>query len=163
MISRSSLDAFALTNPALCSLVVHSFASGYQEQEPAGAEMALAYLAVPLAMTRSISTTFQGTNAATGFLRWLTRFPEVRLEIRCALEESAELTRRGLVFGLQRKILALNHARLRADPQHLVRGPREPAGADISRRPFTIARRLGGWCGSVGSAKTIFTALGVVA
>jgi hypothetical protein len=161
VITRTSLDAFALTNPALCSLVLHSFANGYAEQASSGMELALAYLPLPFTMTSSLAATFQGTNAATGFLKWLTRSPELRLDVVDAFDETTRLTRRGLIFGLQRRILTLESGRLRADADQLLRVPREPAGADISRRPYTIARRLGGWCGSIGSAKTVFTLLGI--
>jgi hypothetical protein len=163
MINRSSLDAFALTNPAFCSLVLNSFVSGYEEQDPDGMELALAYLALPCTMTNSLAATFHSTNAVTGLLKWVARSPEIRLEIDRTIEETAALTRAGLVFGLQRRVLILDRqrGRLRADTAQLTRAPREAPGARITTRPYTIARRLGGWCGGVGSAKTIFTLLGV--
>lgn len=157
-----SADALAHSNPALSALVIYSFVRGYQEQGEAGPHFALAFLPVPIALSQPLAATFEGTQVRTGLLVWLERAPWIRLELAEHLRETERISRAGLIFGLQRRVLTLDRsARLSADDSRLLRDPKDPVGVDIADRPHAVAARLGAWCAQLPDAAAVFSALEV--
>lgn len=156
-----AVDVLAAGNPAYAGIVIRAFVDGYAGARRHGAEFSLAFLPVPIAMSRSVAATFSGTNAATGFLAWLSRHPQLRLTVPELVRASVPTSRHALLFALQ-------HGALRIDPQghveachRLVRAARDPQGAPLEARALTLAHRLGTWCGKAGPASLVFGALGI--
>lgn len=155
-------DALAHSNPALGALVIYSFVRGFQAEGGDGPHFALAFIPVPIALSHPLAATFEGTQAGTGLLRWLEREPWIRLELAEHLRDARRISRGGLVFGLQRGVLALDEAgRLSAKAGRLFREPRDPVGASIAERSYTVAARLGVWCAQLPDAAAVFATLEV--
>ncbi|MCB1745392.1 MAG: hypothetical protein KDK91_33810, partial [Gammaproteobacteria bacterium] len=73
--SIHTVDALAHSNPALSALVIYSFVSGFQKENETGPHFALAFLPVPVALSRPLAATFEGTQGRTGLHLWLERRP----------------------------------------------------------------------------------------
>lgn len=156
-----SLDVLAATNPALAALIIYFFTDNYARAAGSGPDLALAYLPAPIALSRRLAETFDGTNAATGLLRWTARAPGVLLDLPEQVRATVPVSRSGLIFGLQRGVLGLVEGRLVTQSKGLAKIPKDPAGVDISRRPFSVASRLGTWCGNLKAPATVFVTLGI--
>lgn len=157
-----SLDVFASTNPAFGALLVYSFVEGFASSAGCGPELVLAFLPVPIAASTAAATTFSGTNVRTGLLEWLARSPELLIELPDQIREAVPISRRALIFGLQRGVIGLDDdGRITSRRSQLMRAPRDPGGAGVARKPFTVAARLGQWCGTIGPATSIFSCLGI--
>ncbi len=155
-------DALAHSNPARSALIIYSFVRGFQEHDEGGPHLALGFLPVPIALSHPLAATFQGTQVRTGLLRWLEREPWIRLELAEHLREAKRISRAGLVFALQRSVLALDDsAHLSIHSAQLVREPRDPVGAVAAERAHTVAARLGAWCAQMPDAAAVFAALEV--
>jgi hypothetical protein len=157
----NSLDTFANTNPAFCSLVLRSFVAGYLENDSKGSPVPQLLLPLPIVLCSYFSETFKGTNAATGLITWIARHPEVTIGLRGRVQATAQFSREALVFGLSRRILDVNQFGLVVtDDRGLVRdvrfGPSDNRGLAM-----TNARRLGRWTANVRSTETVFTCLGL--
>ena len=162
LLSAESLDVFATVNPAFCGLIVYSFVAGYAEASAIGPELSLAFLPVPIAASQAVAATFAGTNAKTSLLDWLARNPEIALELPDQIRAAIPISRRALIFSLQRRVLEFTGSGLlMPQAKQLKRKPQDAAGEPIERRSFTVAKRFGHWCGSLGSAAMVFTCLGV--
>jgi hypothetical protein len=161
-VSIYAADALAHSNPALSALVIYSFVRGFQEQSKVGPNYALAFLPVPIALSRPLAATFEGTQVRTGLLLWLERMPWIRLELAEHLRDAKRISRAGLVFGLQRRVFVLDEsARLSVQAGHLFREPKDLVGLDIAERPHAVAARLGAWCAQLPDAAAVFAALEV--
>lgn len=159
--SMVSVDTFATTNPALCSLIVRAFVEGYVVGDAAGAPLPLILLPIPFVLTEDTSATFARTNANTGFLPWLGRFPEVTINLGDRIRRTAEFSRQGLLFGIRKRVLSVaSSGSVILDGDGLRRKPNFPASTEVGCAT-SYARRLGVWCGQVRSAETIFLSLGV--
>jgi len=62
-----SADTYAMSNPALTSILLWQFASPTRSQGSAPA-LPLAFIVLPIAMSRPAMDSFTGTNKTTGFL-----------------------------------------------------------------------------------------------
>jgi hypothetical protein len=51
--------------------------------------------------------------------------------------------------------------RLSPRPARLKHVLKDPPGADVAQKPFTVANRFGRWCGTLASTATVFTCLGI--
>jgi hypothetical protein len=74
-------DIYAETNPAWVGYVLVAFLRGFVEAEPAGAELPLAYLGLPICLSGDLATTFEGSNKKTGLREWLERSPQIQLDL----------------------------------------------------------------------------------
>jgi hypothetical protein len=158
----SSLDTIASANPATSATAIYSFLVGYVQEFDEGADIALAFLPVPIALSEDLSATFEGTSVATGLLVWLNRHPGLRIELLDYLRDAIEISRRGVLFGLQRNVFTLGvNGKLLPRTAGLNREPKDPVGLGISERPITVAKRFGHWCGAMRSTKAVFISLGV--
>jgi len=159
---NSSPDVLAYSNPALTAVVIFSYVQGYRFRSDSDPHFALAFLVIPIAMSRELASSFEGTTARTGLRLWLDRTPGIRLDFADHVRDTERITRHGLLFGLQRSILRLSSdGLLTSHANFLKRVPRDPAGVGIAERPLTVARRFGEWCGLLPSVNAIFASLGV--
>ena len=157
--TSASLDVYAMSNPALCSVILWSFASGYPAE--AGPALPLTFAVLPIVMSKRSVGTFDGTNVNTGLLGWISRHPELRVGLPERMEKAADLTRDALLFGLTNQILQIDSlGQVCATRKGLRRSPPYPA-ADDRGRMLNAAKRLGQWMSASPDTETIFYALGV--
>lgn len=155
-----SYDLYAETNPAFVSFLLYRFVKHYSEGTPQAPNISLAYLLVPMAMSERLETSFASTNAATGFLAWLNRFPEARVGLRRDVALSKDVTRDGLRAALHSQLLSLNKDGTLTIG--LAKKPPENTKGKLSQGPksaVTRAERLGVWMSKVGGPALIFSAL----
>ncbi|WP_139813143.1 three component ABC system middle component [Ensifer aridi] len=138
------------------------FCKAYIKASETPPALALTYLAVPIALSHDMEPSFSATNAATGLLAWLNRYPDLRLDLGDRLDASKDIVSSAVRLGLSSRALALNDGgtlTLGAAAPSMTKAddlPEEPKGA--VRR----AQRLGTWMGKAGTAASVFSALGVV-
>ncbi|PBC04286.1 three component ABC system middle component [Mesorhizobium sp. WSM3860] len=154
-------DLFAETNPAFGTFGLVGFCRKFDAASGRSPELALAYLALPLALSDELEASFEETAATTGLMSWLNRYPDVLVDLGARLDASKEIVSAALRFGLGARALSLS-----ADAT-LGLGPRRPSAAPVTdlpespKRAVKRAERLGTWMGKAGSAGTIFSAFGV--
>lgn len=157
---EEALDITAMTNPAFCGLVLYSFLDGYYHTAQTGTELALAFLPIPMALSSTVASRFSGTNVSTGLLEWVSRNPSSSVDLPEIVRKAVPISRVALIFSLQQGIIELtDDGKLIPCKQKLKRTPKDPLGTDISAKPFTIAKRLGIWCGSIGSTTAVLISL----
>lgn len=155
-----SLDVYARTNPAFCSLVLHSFVRGYVACDQDGVAYPLMFLPLPIVLSDSRSNSFTGTNKTTGFWEWVSRNPQLTVGFTEAIERTAQYTREALLFGVKYRFLEVTEAgRFIVDDQALRKRAKFPASDDRGRA-LSLAERLGQWMGPIGSTESVFFALG---
>lgn len=160
--TRRSTDVFATTNPALCALMLWSYCKAYEEQDPRGCEHPLLFIPVPFALSGKVRDTLAGTNNATGFLNWVQRNPQLALDYPRLLNNTAAMTRAGLVFALARDLLTVDDTG-HFHPSSTFR----PSAKRLKQLGPTVAEatqasaRFGTWLGQLERPHTIFHALGV--
>jgi hypothetical protein len=157
-----SYDLYAETNPAFVAFLLYRFVKSYSDNPSKAPHLSLAYIAVPLAMSERLEVSFASTNATTGFLAWLNRFPESRVGLQRDVSQSRDVTAAGLRAALHSQLLTISH------DGNLSLGaakkPPENAKSKLSGGPRkAVARieRLGGWMSKVGGPALIFSALEV--
>ncbi|MFD0048905.1 three component ABC system middle component [Actinomycetes bacterium NPDC127524] len=158
-----SSDTFASTNPALCSLILWSFLKGFETVDQKGCELPTLFLPIPLVLSRNIRETFYGTNNSTGLLTWLSREPQVLLNVGQRIEASNSITKAGIIFGTGNKIISFDeHGLLYSNNQGLVqkRLKANKGGEDL-KEVFSMSQRFGSWCGQLESTKIIYNVMGL--
>ncbi|CAA2158497.1 hypothetical protein MBRA_03771 [Methylobacterium brachiatum] len=154
-------DLFAETNPAFATFALVSFIRKYEVTSQRSPELALAYLALPLALSDDLETSFGETAATTGLLSWLVRYPDVRLDLGARLDTAKTIVTAALRFGVGSRALAFGpDGTIRLGTQ---RTPLSPIAClpGNPKRAVKRAERLGTWMGKAGSAGMIFSAFGV--
>lgn len=161
-----SSDTYASTNPALCSLILWHFLKGYEEVNKKGCELPILFLPIPIVLSKNIRQTFQGTNSTTGLLTWLSREPQILINIAHRIESTSTLTREGIVFGSGNNIISLNYeGYFYSDNKGIVQKRLKtfidlPAVEDL-KEVFSLSKRLGNWCGQFDSTKIILNIMGL--
>lgn len=157
-----SLDVIANSNPAICALTLYVFGREFTNVAGTPPDVLLGFLPVPIALSTQLARTFEGTNRSTGLLTWRARNPEVILDLPLMLREAVPLSRRAFIFGMRHGILSLTHnGTFTVNPAKLQSEPKDWPAASLADRPFTIAKRLGAWCGKLNSTPLTFTTLGI--
>lgn len=157
----TSIDVYSNTNPALCAVIVHSFASGYTAVEPAGIDLPLAFLPVPLVLSRPLVESLDRTSVGTGLYTWLVRCPEVLIGLPDAVEAGSPYTSRGITFGIRYGLLTLSQeSRIVPLPHPRIRSRASRIGGDVARA-IRLSERLGIWLGRIGSTSSILYSLGM--
>ncbi|MCG8807334.1 hypothetical protein G1K57_04150 [Tenacibaculum finnmarkense] len=154
--NKKSIDIFAETNPALCSLILFYFCNGYEKTNTSGAPFPLVIIVLPIILSNDLSSSFNSTNIKTGFFRWVERTPSIVLNISDRINDSNEFIKPAIEYGLFKKIFNVNEfgnlklidksvKKKKYDFEHL----------------FKHAERLGSWMGEINSVKTIYNHLGI--
>jgi hypothetical protein len=153
-------DTFAMSNPALTSILLWQFAVSYQKTNGTGAPLSLAYIVLPIVMSRHIVETFKGTNVRTGFLTWLIRSPQLTLQLPARVETTRDLTADALRFGIAYGLLTVSHDGTLCANQNAISGtiPRQH-GIDERAQMLRIANHLGQWTSTLPEA-TVFYSIG---
>jgi hypothetical protein len=159
---RAAYDLYAETNPAFVSFLLYRFVKSYSDGGSETPHISLAYLAIPLALSQRLEPSFSSTNAATGFLSWLNRFPEVRIGLQQDIEVARGVTAQGLRATLFSQLLELG-----GNGALQLGGAKKPPEntkskmSDIPKQAVSRAERLGKWMSGAGGPAAIFSALEV--
>lgn len=158
---QTAIDIYAETNPAFITFGAVTFCRRFTEVAELPPHFSLIYLAVPLAMSDDLQESFDKTNARTGLLAWLTRYPDVRFGLAPRLEATLPIVTAGIQLGVLTRALDLGQN------GDLILGSAAPAKAlgeklpPQARQVLKRAERLGAWMGTAGKAAAIFSAFGV--
>ncbi|MDO5703808.1 MAG: DUF6521 family protein [Paracoccus sp. (in: a-proteobacteria)] len=154
-------DLFAETNPAFGAYGLLGFCRKFIAAGGRQPNFALSYIALPIALSDDLDSSFEETTALTGLLSWLNRYPDVRVDLGARLEASKNIVSAALRFALSAGALVF-------EPDGtLSLGARKPVQAPAdnlpqnAKRVLKRAERLGTWMGKAGSTATIFSAFGV--
>lgn len=155
-----SLDTNAMSNPALTSVLLSEFVHTYQEAGQGAPTLPLAFIVLPIAMSRSTVASFAGTNRRTGFLTWLSRNPQLSLQIPLKVRMAREITSEALSFGLAYGLLQVTaEGALRATKKR-VKVVRKNLNEERMSM-IEVARNLGAWTSQLTDAMVFFS-LGMV-
>ena len=157
----TSIDVYAQTNPAFLGIILHQFVIGYKKASAEYPDYPLMFLPCPIALSKKLARTMDGTNASTGLAKWYLRSPDVQIclaeEVRCSLG----FTRRAIEYDLLSSVLDVQDATFLPMDDPFKKKPSDPVGTSIEDRPFTVANRVGQWCGQINSTERIFALLGL--
>lgn len=159
---RAAYDLYAETNPAFVSFLLYRFVKSHSDGGGEAPHISLAYLVVPLALSQRLEPSFSSTNAATGFLSWLNRFPEVRIGLQQDIDVARDVTAQGLRAALFSQLLELG-----SNGTVQLGGAKKPPEntkskmSNIPKQAVSRAERLGKWMSSAGGPAAIFSALEV--
>jgi hypothetical protein len=154
-----SVDTFAMTNPALTSILLWEFTQSFEDQEGKGPALSLCFIVLPIVMSRVNASTFKGTNIRTGFLTWLTRHPEITLHLPSQIEDTRELTRDALRFGVANRLFTVSTDGTLSAYSNAIQLSRRALGDDLVRM-IQIASHLGHWTRNLPEA-TVFFSIGM--
>lgn len=159
---KVSYDLYAETNPAFVSFLLYRFVKNFSDLSDDDPHVSLVFLAVPLAMSERLQDSFASTNAATGFLAWLNRFPECRVGLQKDVIQSRDITTAGLRAAIYSQLLQLSPDGTLSIG--VAKKPPENAKTKLPNSPKNaVARieRLAGWMSKAGGPALIFSALEV--
>ncbi len=159
---QQSIDIYAATNPALCSIILWSFGSGYTNVNSKGVDYPLLFLPIPIVLSKSLVQTFEQTNVSTGFLNWVTRRPEITINLSEKLEKTTQYTRSALLFGFQHQLFTITaQGRLFLSNDFSLSPYRQRSLSKDIRQAISLSQRLGTWLGNLDSTPNIFYNLGL--
>ena len=155
----TAVDLYAMTNPALGSAVLWAFLQGAERGER-GVELPLLFLPIPILLSSSLASTFNGTNSRTGFFVWLDRHPEVTVDLPERVRLTRPISRRALLFASQTRLLTADADGFFRSTGAVSDTKLRQAG-DAVRPLFPLAKRFGTWLGEVASTRDVLYALGL--
>lgn len=156
-----SLDVFAETNPAFCSLVLFKFCEGYSSEAAEGVDFPLILLPLPIVLSGNLEESFKHTRMDTGFFAWIDRNPGILIDLSERIQGTIEVTRKALEFGISRSVLQIdNTGRIKPDTNGLAQ-KKLPASTSKVGRAYVNSLRFGQWLGQINSASTIYNHLGL--
>jgi hypothetical protein len=159
-VRQISLDTNAMSNPALTSVLLSEFVQTYQAAGQGAPTLPLAFIVLPIAMSRSIVASFAGTNRSTGFLTWLSRNPQLSLQIPSKVRLAREITGEALSFGLAYGLLQVTaEGTLQATKKRIKLGRKNINEERMSM--VAVARNLGAWTSQLSDVMVFFS-LGMV-
>jgi len=154
-------DLFAETNPAFCTTALTAFTRSYVHLQPDGPEMALTYLALPLALSGDLAGTFSGTNKNTGLIEWVNRSPEIQIALPDRINASMPFVTAAIRYACFFRLLLLDEdTRLQVGPNRIRPAAVQRLGPEASRS-IRHASQLGFWFASAGTSRTVFATLDV--
>jgi hypothetical protein len=154
-----SADTYAMSNPALTSVLLWEFAKSYQEAKGSSPSLPLAFIVLPIAMSRPASQSFTGTNKNTGFLTWLSRKPELMIDLPSSIADSRELTSEALCFGIAHRLFTVNATGgVEAHPRAVAFRTRYKEDERVAM--LRAAQRLGIWTSRLPD-HAVFFSLGI--
>jgi hypothetical protein len=155
------IDTFAMSNPALTSILLWQFAKSYAKNSDAGPSLSLCFIVLPIVMSRPTIKSFDGTNVRTGFLTWLTRHPEFPLQLPSRIGAARELTGDALRFGVAYGLFTIAPDGTLIVNERAISVSNQRAGQDERVRMLRIASHLGEWTQKLPEA-TVFYSLGMI-
>lgn len=160
--TSETFDIYAEANPAFTAYLIQRFVKKYCSTTTNPPHLSLVYVVVPLSMSGKLEPAFNATNARTGFLAWLSRFPEVRIGLGENIAASRGLIAAGIKAAVLSDLIVIN------DQSCLdlgeAKGPPENLKTKLPDGPKAIVNRverLGTWLAQAGSPAAVFSALEV--
>ncbi|TAJ09050.1 hypothetical protein DMA11_20780 [Marinilabiliaceae bacterium JC017] len=153
---NKSIDIFAETNPAFCSLVLYSFIRAYHEESGCPVSFPLLLLPIPIILSGDLESSFNGTNKKTGFFTWLERNPKIRFELIDRIENSMEYIKPAIEYGFFKGIFKLSS---KGEIYPETQSVKNCKTNQITKPIFKRAENLGYWLGRINSRRTIFNHL----
>lgn len=157
MMNKTSIDIFAETNPAFCSLIIFHFCNGYFIETKSGVPFPLLILPLPVVLSDDLSRSFNGTNVKTGFFKWIENNPEILLDLTTRINESSEFLKPAIEFGFFKKLFEIDSSGFLIPVENSIKKSKK---AELDNL-FKSAERMGKWVGQVDSTKTIYNHLGL--
>lgn len=155
-------DIYSFTNPALCSLILWSFVQGFEQENKNGCEVPLIFLPLPIILSGSTRAEFFGTNVKTGLLAWIARKPKVLINIGEKIEKVSKVTREALIFGCSNGIFSISdNGNIQSGIGNIKHSGFNNLTSSELKEMFSVAKRLGAWCGQMKSTTTIFYSMGI--
>jgi hypothetical protein len=154
-----SIDAFAVSNPAFCAIVLANFCNGF-ERSGQLAEFPLIFLPLPIVLSATNRESFKGTNASTGFYAWTDRNPELLAGLPGEVKAVRSIARDALLLGFTANLLKLDQDGRVGSFLKLSTTKTKELGKE-NEKALKFAERLGVWMGEVGSAHAVFYGLGI--
>ena len=110
------------------------------------------FLPLPILLSSSLSSSFDGTNSRTGFYGWIDRNPQLPVGLADRIGRTTSLSRDALLYAGQVSIISTDsEGRFRTSAR--LREAALRRSGDTVRPLFPLARRLGKWLGEVNSAQ----------
>ncbi len=156
-----SVDIFADTNPAYCSIVLYQFCSGYLVEAKEDVEYPLLILPIPLVLSGELERTFESTRVDTGFFTWIDRNPQILVSFADRVQGCVFLTKAAVEFAIAYSLFEVSSIG-KIHPNVNVLRKKVPPPTTKTGRVFRNAYRLGQWLGQVRSTPTVFNHLGLV-
>lgn len=153
----SSIDIFAETNPAFCSLILFNFSVGYYHSALDGVPFPLLLIPLPIILSGDLSSSFDHTNQKTGFFRWLENNTDILVNLSNRIEDSFEFLKPTIEYSFGKKIFSLTQDGNFVPNLETVKKKYDEA----IKLQMKHAERLGNWFGKVNSTKTIYNCLGL--
>lgn len=151
-------DIFAEVNPAYSACALQRFTKGYAGSEARPVDLPIAYVALPLALSADLASTFEHTNKNTGLAEWLERNPGIQIDLAARLNGSMHLVTLALRFACFTKLLEVDHCgKLHVGSRNLP----DSALKDAPTPAIKYAERLGHWCSRAGAAKSVLDIVGL--
>lgn len=155
-------DVYAETNPAFCAAVLVEFTKAYISYRPEGPEAPIAYLALPIALSGELASSFDSTNKNTGLLEWLERSPQIHLGLVERVNASLEIVTEAIRFGSFAGVLVIGEgARLRLGGKNQKLGAKSAFGGETGQ-VMKRSGRLGHWFANAGSTHSVFDMMGLM-
>jgi hypothetical protein len=156
-----SIDVYSITNPALSSLLLWSFIHGYEGSEKRGCPFPLLYLPLPLVLSQTIRDEFRGTNAETGLYTWITRKPNVLINLKIRVEKTSNLTKDAIFFSCSNDVLRiLDAGTVISNPKGIIKSRLNNTSEELNEM-LRCSKRLGIWLSQINSPTNIFNSLGL--
>jgi len=155
--NRTSIDIFAETNPAFCSLIIFNFCKGYLKEAKCGVSFPLLILPLAIILSNDLAKSFDGTNVRTGFFRWVENNPEIIIDLTIRINEYNELLKPAIEFGVFKRIFQINSSGGLIPVDNSVKKCNKTELENLFKRSY----RFGNWIGQVSSTKTIYNHLGL--
>lgn len=154
-------DVYSETNPAYGTYALEAFTTAYLSINDRGPELALAYLALPLALSGDLGSTFLSTNRNTGLSVWVERHPRIQIGLSSRLEATMPIVSDAFRLACFAHVLNLKEdGRLGRGPAKINKSAAKSLQHDAANS-IKHSERLGYWFAMKGSARAVFDVLGV--
>jgi hypothetical protein len=158
-IAPVSLDTFAETNAAFCSLVLAVYVSAYTNTAKRPMPITLIPLVLPLVMSGDLEHSFSHLTEDSTLTRWISRTPQLLFGLAERVQSGLETTRESLQFALHTGVLKMDDRAL----LHCTYS----ANADNQLKKLGFVRmssntkRFGAWIGALASDTVAYNLLGL--
>ncbi|CAN7800351.1 DUF6521 family protein [Paraburkholderia hospita] len=158
-ITPVSLDAFAETNAAFCSLILAVCVSSYTQTAMRPMPVTLVPLVLPIVLSGDLEASFSHLTEDSTLARWISKTPQVQFGLAIRIQSGQEVTREALQFALHARVLEIDD---RAQMHHIHAAD---ATKQLTKLGFgrlaTNAQRIGAWLGALASDAVVYNLLGL--